>query len=47
MSNQKIQELRRKIDELDDKLVDLLNERARIVIEVGNIKKAEKLDFHS
>src|SRR5512144_1865090 len=47
MSKQKIQELRRKIDELDNKLVDLLNERARIVIEVGNIKKAEKLDFHS
>jgi chorismate mutase/prephenate dehydratase len=47
MSNQKIHELRKKIDEIDDKLVDLLNERARIVIEVGNIKKAEKLDFHS
>jgi chorismate mutase/prephenate dehydratase len=47
MPNKKIQELRKKIDELDDKLVDLLNERARIVIEVGNIKKAEKLDFHS
>ncbi len=47
MSKQKIQELRQKIDELDNKLVDLLNERARIVIEVGNIKKAEKLDFHS
>ena len=47
MSNQKIQELRKKIDEIDDKLIDLLNERARIVIEVGNIKKADKLDFHS
>ncbi len=47
MSNQKIHELRKKIDEIDDKLVDLLNERAKIVIEVGNIKKAEKLDFHS
>lgn len=47
MSNQKIQELRRKIDEIDNNLVDLLNERARIVIEVGNIKKTEKLEFHS
>jgi chorismate mutase/prephenate dehydratase len=47
MSNQKIQELRKKIDELDDKLVDLLNERARVVVEVGNVKKARKLDFHS
>ena len=47
MSTSKIQELRKKIDELDDKIVDLLNERARIVIEVGNIKKSEKLDFHA
>src|SRR3990172_887337 len=47
MSNQKIQELRKKIDEIDDKLVDMLNERARYVIEVGDIKKAEMLDFHS
>src|SRR5574341_2596117 len=47
MSKQKLQELRKRIDELDDRLLDLLNERARIVIEIGNIKKAEKLDFHS
>jgi len=47
MSKQKIQELRKKIDEIDDKLIDMLNERARYVIEVGDIKKAEKLDFHS
>ena len=47
MSREKIQELRKRIDEIDDKLVELLNERARVVIEVGNIKKREKLDFHS
>ena len=47
MSMQKIQELRKKIDEIDDKMLELLNDRARIVIEVGNIKKTEKLDFHS
>jgi len=47
MPNQKIKELRKKIDKIDDKLVDLLNERARVVIEVGNVKKTEKLDFHS
>jgi len=47
MSIEKIQELRKKIDELDSRIVDLLNERARIVIEVGDIKKAEKLEFHS
>jgi chorismate mutase/prephenate dehydratase len=47
MANPAIQELRKKIDEIDNKIVDLLNERARIVIDVGNIKKTEKLDFHS
>jgi chorismate mutase/prephenate dehydratase len=47
MSRQKIEALRKKIDELDEKLVDMLNERARYVIEVGDIKKVEKLDFHS
>jgi chorismate mutase/prephenate dehydratase len=47
MSREKIQKLRKKIDDLDDKLLDLLNERARTVIEVGDIKKSEKLDFHS
>jgi chorismate mutase/prephenate dehydratase len=47
MSKQKIQDLRNKIDKLDEKLVDLLNERARFVIEVGDIKKTEKIDFHS
>jgi chorismate mutase/prephenate dehydratase len=47
MSMDKIQELRKKIDEIDDKLLDLLNERARVVIEVGNIKKSSNLEFHS
>ena len=47
MSTPDLQELRKKIDEIDNKLVDLLNERAKIVIEVGNIKKNENLEFHS
>jgi chorismate mutase/prephenate dehydratase len=47
MSLEKIQELRKKIDGIDDKLLDLLNERARIVIEIGNIKKTGKIAFHS
>jgi len=33
-----LEELRRKIDELDHQLVKLLNERARIVVEVGKLK---------
>ena len=33
--------LRGKIDELDHKLVELLNERARVVVEVGRAKQAD------
>ncbi|MFA5073348.1 MAG: prephenate dehydratase [Nitrospirota bacterium] len=47
MSIEKIQAFRKKIDEIDDQLIDLLNQRAEFVIQIGNIKKTEKLDFHS
>ncbi len=33
-----LDELRKRIDELDRELVGLLNERARVVIEIGNLK---------
>jgi len=33
-----LEELRKKIDELDHKLVLLLNERARVVVEIGKLK---------
>lgn len=33
-----LEEFRKKIDELDNKLVRLLNERARIVVEIGKLK---------
>jgi len=33
-----LDELRRRIDELDHQLVKLLNERARVVIEIGKLK---------
>jgi chorismate mutase/prephenate dehydratase len=33
-------DLRRRIDELDARLVELLNERARLVVEVGRLKRA-------
>ncbi len=35
-----IEDWRRKIDELDRKLVELLNERAKCAIEIGRIKHA-------
>jgi chorismate mutase/prephenate dehydratase len=34
-----LEELRKKIDEIDQQLVELLNERARIVVEIGKFKK--------
>ena len=33
-----LEELRKRIDELDDQLVQLLNERARVVVEIGKLK---------
>jgi len=33
-----LEELRKKIDELDHQLVKLLNERARVVVEIGTLK---------
>jgi chorismate mutase/prephenate dehydratase len=40
-------ELRKKIDEIDDKLLALLNRRAKIVLEIGKIKQKENLELHS
>jgi chorismate mutase-like protein len=34
-----VEEWRRKIDEIDRKLVELLNERSRCVVEIGRLKK--------
>ena len=35
-----IEDWRRKIDEIDRRLVDLLNERSRCVVEIGRVKHA-------
>jgi chorismate mutase len=37
---------RRRIDELDKKLVELLNERSRCALEIGKIKQAEHLPLY-
>ena len=34
-----LERLRKNIDKLDDEILDLLNRRSEIVIEVGNIKR--------
>lgn len=39
-------ELRRAIDAVDDQILAALNERAKLVLEVGRLKAAEKRDFH-
>jgi chorismate mutase-like protein len=38
-----IEDWRRKIDEIDRKLVELLNERSKCAVEIGKIKKARNL----
>jgi chorismate mutase len=37
---------RRRIDEIDRKLVELLNERSRCALEIGKIKHAEHLPLY-
>jgi chorismate mutase/prephenate dehydratase len=41
-----IKDLRHEIDALDDMIMEHLNRRAQIVIEVGKLKSAKKGDFH-
>jgi chorismate mutase-like protein len=41
-----IEELRVRIDELDLKLVELLNERARVAQAIGHLKAAASLPVH-
>jgi chorismate mutase len=36
-----VEEWRRRIDEIDRQLVELLNERSRCVLEIGRIKKGD------
>jgi chorismate mutase len=42
----KLSDWRRRIDELDKKLVELLNERSRCALEIGKIKQAESLPLY-
>ena len=43
--NQELDEIRKQIDEIDDKIVDLLNKRANAVIKIGNVKKSLNLEI--
>ena len=42
-----IEKLRAKIDTIDSELVDLLNERAKKVLEIARIKKKERKGYYS
>lgn len=41
-----IEQLRAKIDAIDDRIVALLNERAQVVIQVGKLKSGSNQEFH-
>lgn len=42
----RIDELRQRIDEIDRRLVELLSERARRVVQIGHIKRAAGLPLY-
>lgn len=41
-----IEELRRQIDSIDDQILALLNERARLVLKMGSLKKEKGLPIY-
>ncbi len=41
-----IEDWRRKIDEIDRKLVELLNQRSRCAVEIGRLKRAAALPLY-
>ena len=41
-----VADLRTEIDSLDDRMLELLNQRASLVIKVGRLKAGQKSDFH-
>lgn len=41
-----IDQLRASIDRIDDRIVQLLNERARVVLDVGRLKSGGNMEFH-
>lgn len=44
--NYNLTEIREKIDQLDEKLTDLLNQRASLALLAAKIKMAEQTDFY-
>jgi len=46
MTKKSLGELRQQIDAIDDEILELLNRRARVVIEVGHAKAGEQKEFY-
>jgi chorismate mutase/prephenate dehydratase len=46
LSEKEIKGLRGKIDQIDNQILDLLNERAKLVLKVGELKQTGNYDFH-
>jgi len=46
MSGKPLGELRAQIDAIDDNILELLNRRARVVLEVGQVKAANRQEFY-
>ena len=42
----RVEDWRRRIDEIDRKLVELLNERSQCVVEIGKLKKNDGTPLH-
>jgi len=42
----RLEDWRRKIDEIDRRLVELLNERSRCVLEIGKLKKTDGMPLY-
>ncbi len=45
LDDRKLDNLRQKIDAIDDQILELLNRRSALVIEVGRLKAANGLPF--
>jgi chorismate mutase / prephenate dehydratase len=42
-----IERLRSEVDELDAQIVELLNRRARVIVEIGNVKRANQIPIYA
>ena len=46
IKSQRLEELRAEIDRIDEQILALLNERAKVVLQVGKTKSSRKMDFY-